>query len=389
LDLLHDLPASFWPNPCKRIREWQESGKPVSGNTAAYNQARQKLPLPVVEQCCDRIFDQLMARMSSASAPLSRRAFLLDGTSMRMAYSPALAEQFPPATNQHGESHWPVMRVLVAHDLQTGLAMRPQWGPMFGANTVSEQQLLEGAVDRLPKDAAVIGDCNFGVFSVAWTATRKGYPVVLRLTAARAMRLAGQTLQDGMDLPLTWNPTRDDRKSHPDLPGDASVNGRLIVRQVQPGNGDRPFLLFLFTTLAEPAEDILHLYGQRWNIETDLRTLKSQLRMEQLSCATPEMAAREIEMGIAAYNLVRAVICLAAQQSGLPPRNYSFTRAARIVQSFAPKIANANTKEEANRHFERMMYFLQQATLPRRKRKAYPRQIWRRGASFPTAKTDA
>jgi len=48
------------------------------------------------------------------------------------------------------------MRVLVAHDLQTGLAMRPQWGPMYGPDAVSEQQLLESAIERLPPCAALI-----------------------------------------------------------------------------------------------------------------------------------------------------------------------------------------------------------------------------------------
>lgn len=295
---------------------------------------------------------------------------------MRLAYSPALARSFPPASNQHGESHWPTMRVLVAHDWQTGLAMRPQWGPMYGRDAVSEQQLLETAIARLPQGAAVVGDSNFGVFSVAWTATQKGYPVALRLTSVRAKRLAREALRDGIDREVTWKPSRDDRKSHPDLPADACVRGRLIVRQVQPDNSEKPFLLALFVTLPDPVEEILKLYGRRWHIETDLRTLKSQLRMEQLSCATPEMAAKEIEMGMAAYNLVRAVICLAAQQSGRPPRDYSFTRAARIVQTFAPKIASASSEQEAQRHFDRMMYFLQQAKLPRRKRKPYPRAVW-------------
>jgi len=375
LDLLQDLPACFWPNPCKRVRNWQNSGKPVSSNTAAYNQARQKLPLPVVEQSCDRIFEQLMARMAPGCAPGSRRAFIVDGSSMRLASSPALAKDFPASSNQHGESHWSVIRVLVAHDLHTGLAMRPEWGPMHGPDAVSEQQLLASTIGRLPVGATVFGDSNFGVFSVAWTATQKGYPVLLRLTSQRAQRLAGEDLQDGIERPLVWKPSREDRKSHPDLPPEAYVSGRLIVRQVQPDHGE-PSLLALFTTLPDPLEEILHLYGQRWNIETDLRTLKSQLRMEQLSCATAEMAAKEIEMAIAAYNLVRAVICLAAQQSGLPPRQYSFTRAARIVESFAPKIASANSQQEARRHFDRMLYFLKQAKLPRRKRKPYPRSVW-------------
>ena len=385
LDLLHNLPACFWPAPCKRVGDWRQSGKPVSSNTAAYNRARQKLPLTVVEQSCDRIFNELMARMAPTAAA-GRRAFLLDGSSMRMAYSPALAKHFPAGSNQHGESHWPVIRVLVAHDLLTGLAMRPQWGPMYGPGAVSEQQLLEAAIDRLPAGATVIADCNFGVFSVAWTATQKKYPVLLRLTAVRAKCLAGEALHDGMDRELVWKPSRADRKSHSDLPPEACVKGRLIVRQVQPAQGGEPFLLTLFTTLADPAEEILKLCGQRWNIETDLRTLKSQLRMEQLSCATPEMAAKEIQMAIAAYNLVRAVIGVAAEQSGLPPRSYSFTRAARIMESFAPKIASASSQEEAQRHFDRMMYFLQQAKLPQRKRKSCPRSVWSRGGNYPKRK---
>jgi hypothetical protein len=294
-------------------------------------------------------------------------------------------ECFPPASNQHGESHWPVMRMLVAHDLQTGLAMRPQWGPMYGWAAVSEQGLLEASIERLPQGATVIGDSNFGVFSVAWTATQKQYPVVIRLTVDRARHLAGEFLKDGVDLALTWKPSREDRRNHPDLPAEAAVSGRLMVRQVQPSNGNKPFLLYLFTTRPDAAEEIVKLYGQRWNIETDLRTLKSQMRMEQLSCATPEMAAKEIEMGMAAYNLVRAVISLAAQQSGLPPRTFSFTRVSRIVESFAPKIANS-IPEEAKRHFDRMMYFIRQAKLPQRTREPYPRQVWGSRATFPKRK---
>jgi len=387
LDLLQDLPSCFWPSPCKRVRDWQQGCKPVSGNTAAYNQARQKLPARVVEQSYDHMFEQLLARQTAPSAAPSRRAFVLDGTSMRLAHSPALAKCFPPAANQHGQAHWPMIRVLVAHDLQTGLAMRPEWGPMYGPETVSEQQLVERAMDRVPSGSILIGDINFGVFSVAWTATQKGHPVVLRLQLNRAKSLNGGELKDGIDRELVWTPSSNDRKRHPELPVDACVRGRLIVRQVQPDNGGKAILLALFTSLAEEVEEIVELYGQRWNIETDLRTLKSQLRMEQLSCATVEMAAKEIYMAMAAYNLVRAVIGVAAQQSGLEPRRYSFTRAARIVESFAPKIASASSEVEARQHFDRMMYFMQQAKLPKRERKTYPRSVWGKGEQYPRRNT--
>ena len=388
LELLRGLPAGFWPRPCKRLRQWREQGKVPSGNTGAYNQARQELPLKTVQQSCDRIFEQLIAQTDASGSGQKSRAFLLDGSSMRLAHSTALCELYPAGSNQHGEGHWPLLRVLVAHDLRTGLAARPEWGAMHGPDAVSEQKLLERAIDRLPSGSTVIGDANFGVFSVAYAATQRQHPVVLRLTAERARHLAGEPLQDGIDRMLVWKPSAADRRSHPDLPSDASIRGRLILRQVQPHNRTRPLLLPLFTTLGSSQQEIFGLYGQRWAIETDLRTLKSTLHLDQLTCSTPDMVAKEIEMGIAAYNLVRAMIYLASEQSGIPPRGYSFTRVRRILQTFGPILADAPNQRQAKRTFEQILRLVQQSKLPQRKRKrpSYPREVWKRGATFPNRK---
>jgi hypothetical protein len=389
VELLSGLPASFWPIPCKRIRDWQEQSKPVSSNPGAYHQARQSLPVSVIQQSCDRIFEELVVLTAGTGPALATRAFLLDGSSLRMAHCPSLAQQFPPGRNQHGENHWPVMRMLVAHDVRTGIAMRPEWGPMNGPDAVSEQSLLEKALGRLPAGSVVIGDANFGVFSVAYAGQQSGHPVLLRLTRVRAQRLLGEDLQDGIDCPIEWKPSRDDRRRHPDLPADACLSGRVIVRQVQPHNGCAPLLLALFVTLPWVESELLSLYGQRWNIETDLRTLKTQLRLEQLTCSTPEMVAKDITMSIAAYNLVRALICLASQQTGIPPRGYSFTKVRRIVEAFTPKLAAAADHQEAKRIGEQIMYYVQQAKLPnrRRRRPSYPRTVWNKGDKFPTRST--
>lgn len=384
LEFLRGLPASFWPRPCKRMRDWREHGKAPSSHTGAYNQARHALPLLVVQRSCDRIFEELMAALNPPSSEPSHRAFLLDGSSMRMAHTPELCRRFPAGSNQHGEAHWPLLKIVVAHDLQTGLAMRPEWGPMHGPDAVSEQQLLETAIERLPSDSVVVGDANFGVFSVAWAAAQHRHPVVLRLTAARARKLAKNGLSDGIDRELVWKASAYERKQHPALPPDAHLTGRLIVRQVNPDNG-QPFLLVLFTTLPGPQQEILNLYGQRWKIETDLRTLKSNLKLDQFTCSTPDMVAKEIEMAMAAYNLVRALICQAAEQSGVPPRGYSFTQVQRIVEKFGPLLAEAPNSAEAKRICQQMMHYIHQAKLPRRrKRPAYPREVWQRGAYFPS-----
>jgi hypothetical protein len=386
IELLEGLPPAFWPQPCKRIRDWRQHHKTPSSNTGAYNQARQALPLSIVEKSCDRIFQQLVARLTPPAAAGSPPAVLLDGSSMRAPHTPELCAKYPPGSNQHGEAHWPVLRVVVAHDLYTGLAMRPEWGAMYGEEAISEQALLERAIDRLPAGARVIGDANFGVFSVALAATQHDHPVILRLTAERARRLAGEPLRDGVDRVVVWKPSPAERKRHPELPSDAYVQGRLLIRQVQP-DGGQAFLLALFTTLlSSPAEEIFGLYGKRWDIETDLRTLKSTLCLDQLTCCTSEMVAKEIDMGIAAYNLVRAVIGFASEQSGIPPRGYRFTKVRLILQAFGPKLAKASSLQEAQQVLDLIMKCVQQSKAPRRrqKRPSAQRAVWKRGAYFPT-----
>ena len=139
----------------------------------------------MVEQSCDWIFEQLTASTDGSVPAIGRRAFFFDGTSVRLAHSQSLCQAYPPGSNLQGESHWPLLRMLVAHDLRTGLAMRPEWGPMHGPKAVSEQRLLERSIDRLPGGSLVLGDANFGVFSVAYTAVQRGYPVLLRLMLSK------------------------------------------------------------------------------------------------------------------------------------------------------------------------------------------------------------
>jgi putative transposase len=380
LELVRGLPREFWPRPCKRLQQRPEgSNRNLSSHTASYNQARQQLPLTIVEHSADRVFQRLLEQVNKPGPAPKQEAFFVDGSSMRMPHSQALSAQYPPGSNQYGESHWPLLRIVVAHDLYSGLAMRPEWGAMNGDQAVSEQALLEQAIQRLPSACMVLGDANFGVFSMVYAATQRGHPVVFRLTMLRARYLAKGELRDGMDLPIRWTPSRDDRRTHPELPADACMAGRLIVRQVHPSNAKEPFLLALFTTLLEDTPNsVIELYGHRWNIETDLRSLKQTLRLDQLTSTTPEMVAKEIDIAMLAYNLVRAVICLAAEKTDLKPRQFSFTRVRNVINAFAPMIATATDSKQAQQLFDKMMYYVGQAKLPQRKRKrpSYPRAVW-------------
>jgi hypothetical protein len=148
--------------PDKRVVEHR-----ISSNTGALSRARKRLPLEAVEAVCDQSFANLM-EPAQAGGELPKRLFLIDGSSLRLPHTPALTKVYPPGSNQHGEAHWPVIRILMAHHLGSGLAVRPCWGPMYGDEAVSEQGLTEQILERLPTGAALMADRNFAVFSVAW-----------------------------------------------------------------------------------------------------------------------------------------------------------------------------------------------------------------------------
>src|ERR1044071_2314543 len=118
--LNHVLPDS------KRVRE----GK-ISLNTGGYARACGRVSIGVLEKVCDQLLEELRQRIEP-NPELKVPMMLLDGSSLQLEHEPELVEDYPPSRNRYGEAHWGVMKWVTLHDMQTGIALRPAWGPMFG-----------------------------------------------------------------------------------------------------------------------------------------------------------------------------------------------------------------------------------------------------------------
>jgi len=364
---------------CRRVQK-----KRISGRTGGYCQARQKLPTTLCRQVGREMMEQLrkMLGLEDHDAP---RVYLLDGSSVELEHNREFAKSYPPAQNQHGASHWPVLKMVVLHELKSGLAEEPSWGPMYGPEAVSEQELAATSLDRLPAGALILGDRNFGVLWVAHEAQQRSLGVVLRLTEVRARKLVGGPISGEGEHPVVWRASRWDGGKKHRVPGDAAVAGRLIAVRV--GRGQTKQWLFLFTTLDWPVKKLVELYGERWNIETDLRSLKRTVRLHHMTAKSKDMLEKELVMAVCAYNLVRAVMCLAARKSRIDPRQLSFALVLNVVDCAWPKLAGASTQEQFQREFSRVLKLAAQCTLPNRKRRrSYPRLLWRRQPGFPFRK---
>ena len=216
---------------CLRARQ-----EKISPSTGGYAQARRRLPALLFRQVMRELTEKLRVLLEPEST--EPRAYLLDGSSLELDHSPALAQQYPPAKHQHGTSHWPVLKLAVLHELQSGLAEEPHWGPMFGPRAVSEQALAQQALDRLPAGSVVVGDRNFGVLWVVAAAQQRQLCPLVRLTEVRAKKLmAGPIAQEG-DFPIVWKASRWDggkaRLASPGYAGDrAADRGADRARQGQ------------------------------------------------------------------------------------------------------------------------------------------------------------
>ena len=365
---------------CRRVRR-----RRISAHTGGYCQARQKLPTLLCRNVFREIAEQLRKMLDLEDDPGAPRGYLLDGSSLELEHSRELVRSYPAAQNQHGASHWPVLRIVVLHEVETGLAEEPQWGPMYGADAVSEQALAEQAMDRLPAHAVLLGDRNFGVLWVAHTARQRNLDVILRLTEVRARKLWDGPISQAGEQPVNWKASRWDGGKHRCVPPEAAVEGRLIAARV--GRGKSKQWLYLWTTLDWSAEKVVAAYGDRWKIETDLRSLKRTVRLHHMAVKSKEMLEKELLMAVCTYNLVRAVSCLAARKRRIDPRQLSFAMVLNVVDCAWPKLAGAATQKQFQREFALVLKIAAQCTLPKRKRRrSYPRSLWRRQPGFPFRK---
>jgi len=71
-------------------------------------------------------------------------------------------------------------------------------------------------------------------------------------------------------------------------------------------------------------------YARRWNVELDLRNLKTTTGMDVLNCQTPQMNDKQLWVHLLAYNVIRLLMAQAASYAGVDPRQLSFKHTVQL-----------------------------------------------------------
>ncbi len=356
-----------------------------SESTAAYCKGRKRLPQEVLQAGIPHTAQVIRQWLGPDGLWLGRHSVgLIDGTTLLLQPTPELVKHYGQHQNQHGQTYWVLVRVVAAFCLSSGTLLDVEEGSLH----TSEQAMAKDVFAHSVADSVYVGDCNFGVYSVAQAAHHYGIWPLLRLTYSRARVIAGGKLGTDEDRQVEWKPSQSDQR-HPGM-SDEPIAGRLICVRVQ-RQGFRPVQLYLFTTLMDKqlynVQELVRLYSFRWHVELDLRYVKATLDMGLLTAKSVDMIRKELYAGLLAYNIIRGYMVKAAQAAHLSPLTLSFTKCWRRVQEMLLSVWPIIPTEQLARRIHLLLTKLARCKLPNRPRyRIEPRAKRRRPNAYPYLK---
>jgi hypothetical protein len=351
-----------------------------SENSAAYCQARQRLPLSVAWQALRQTAQAISEQLGPSGLWHGRRVALLDGSTLRLSAEEALVAHYGLPKGQHGSSHWPRLRTVAAFDVCSGALCEVVEGPYAQSEYELAIQLLRAAQPGM----VWVGDQLFGIYHLVQVVAACRQEAVFRIQAGHIGRWGAKHWPSGSDRHVVWQPSASDQREA-DLPA-ASIPGRLLYLRVV-RDGFKPFDVYLFTTLTDrqqyPAEAILALYARRWQVELHLRHVKTTFSMELLMGKSVDIIRKELALGLVAYNLIRGLMAQAAVRAGLSPLALSFARCWRriVAATQCGRNPSAHSGQDADTV---LLERLAACRLPVRPQpRLEPRAVWPKPHKYP------
>ena len=150
--------------------------------------------------------------------------------------------------------------------------------------------------------------------------------------------------------------------------------------------GFRTGRVSLITTLLDTTTysslEIVGLYGKRWDVELNLRHLKTTLGMDVLRCKTPSMVRKEIYVYLLAYNLLRSLMWLAGTTYSTPPLRLSLQGTRHHLNNFIPQLLAA-ASTQCLPVYRTLLKVIAHKAVPERPGRSEPRVRKRRPKAYP------
>ena len=299
---------------------------PCSVRTGGFCRARQRLPLEMVSTLTRETGRLLHEKALAQWLWRGRAVKLVDGTGISMPDTPENQALYPQPSTQAPGVGFPLARLVMVICLASGAALDAAIGPHSGKGT-GELGLVRRLLEGFSPGDVMLADALYCNYFLIATLMAAGVDVLFEQNGARITDFRrGQPLGTRDHIVCWPKPAaRPEWMSHEQYTG---FPDKLTVREVKVARQ------VLVTTLLDhrkvSKDDLSELYARRWNVELDLRNLKTTTGMDVLSCQTPQMNEKQLWVHLLAYNVIRLLMAQAACNADIDPRELSFKHTVQL-----------------------------------------------------------
>lgn len=293
-----------------------------------------------------------------------------DGTSIRVPDSAENREHFGgQSTRWDSTSGYPLARLVTLMALRSHILVGARFGPLATHETVLAEELWQ----LIPDHSLSIVDRGFLSARILIGLERAG---VQRhwLTRARSDMASTriERFASGDEL-VELQVSREARKKDPSMP----LTWRMrAIRYRRPGFKPQLLLTSLLDPKRYPADEIVALYHERWEIELGYNEVKRVMlaREETTRSKSPKGVAQELWGLALAYNIVRFECERVAAEAGVPPTRISFVAAMNFIET-ALRMWGTDSAGKWPQRLVHLREDLAHFILPERRERSYPRAV--------------
>jgi len=293
------------------------------------------------------------------------RVLAADGSEVILPKAKALIKFFGCPKGRHGTSPQPQGRLVAMCSVFTGFCLAFK----FVALKVSEHAALRHLIRLLQGNDLLLLDRGFFSYAAIWLIRLRNAHYLIRLSR-QMVKHANRTSRLGPDeWMVRFRPIAQSCRKCPGLPGELICR---LIRYQQPGFRHS----WLVTSLMQPRrytrEDLVHLYHQRWTVETIYREWKHTLDIQNLRSHTPAGILKEVYAQLMLSNLVRWIMTEATQDTDHSPLNYSFVTTLTLVKVSVARMIQAGDAR-IPWYYQQLLADIRAAKIRKRPGRSYPR----------------
>jgi hypothetical protein len=312
---------------------------PCSVRTGGYCRARQRLPLEMVSALTRQTGRQLSQRAHRQWLWRGRAVKLVDGTGLSMPDTPENQACYPQPNTQAAGVGFPLARLVMVICLATGAALDAAIGPYSGKGS-GELGLVRRLLEGFHPGDVMLADALYCNYFLIAALMKAGVDVLFEQNGSRITDFRrGQSLGTRDHLVRWPKPAARPEWMTPEQY--AHSPDELTLREVKVAHK------VLVTTMVNHGQVSKHelsaLFARRWNVELDLRNLKTTTGMDVLNCQTPQMNEKELWVHLLAYNVIRLLMAQAARNAGVDPRGLSFKHTVQLWTAWVSRGLSTTT----------------------------------------------